>query len=196
MEASKILVKNMERKQQIRAKLKQKRELLTKEQVTEASQRICEKLLCSIQKEQPEVVYFYYPLGKEVNLLPLAEKLLEEGRKIAFPRTSGETMDFYPVRSLTDFVEGNFHIMEPVGKIPLTEEEPLVLVPGLGFDRKGRRLGYGKGYYDRYFARFPSCRKIGASYWSQIVEELPCGEHDVAMDEVVTEQEEERNVRV
>lgn len=192
----KILVKNMERKQQIRAELKQKRDLLTKEQVTEASQRICEKLLCYIQKEQPEVVYFYYPLGKEVNLLPLAEELLKEGRKIAFPRTSGETMEFYPVTSLTDFVEGNFHIMEPKGKVPLAEEEPLILVPGLGFDRKGNRMGYGKGFYDRYFARFPSCRKIGASYWSQIVEELPCGEYDVAMDEVVTELAEGRKDHV
>lgn len=192
----KILVKNMERKQQIRAELKQKRDLLTKEQVMEASQRICEKLLCYIHKEQPEVVYFYYPLGKEVNLLPLAEELLKEGRKIAFPRTSGETMEFYPVTSLTDFVEGNFHIMEPKGKVPLAEEEPLVLVPGLGFDRKGNRMGYGKGFYDRYFARFPSCRKIGASYWSQIVEELPCGEYDVAMDEVVTELAEGRKDHV
>lgn len=192
----KILVKNMERKQQIRAELKQKRDLLTKEQVTEASQRICEKLLCYIQKEQPEVVYFYYPLGKEVNLLPLAEELLKEGRKIAFPRTSGETMEFYPVTSLTDFVEGNFHIMEPKGEVPLAEEEPLVLVPGLGFDRKGNRMGYGKGFYDRYFARFPSCRKIGASYWSQIVEELSCGEYDVAMDEVVTELAEGRKDHV
>lgn len=192
----KILVKNMERKQQIRAELKQKRDLLTKEQVTEASQRICEKLLCYIQKEQPEVVYFYYPLGKEVNLLPLAEELLKEGRKIAFPRTSRETMEFYPVTSLTDFVEGNFHIMEPKGEVPLAEEEPLVLVPGLGFDRKGNRMGYGKGFYDRYFARFPSCRKIGASYWSQIVEELPCGEYDVAMDEVVTELAEGRKDHV
>lgn len=183
----------MERKQQIRAELKEKRASLSRERRKEYSRRICDNLRAFIKTEKPKAIYFYYPLGSEVNLLPLAEELLSEGfstegRMIAFPRTCGETMDFYPVTSLSDFAEGSFHIMEPVGEAPLTEKEPLVLVPGLGFDRKGNRMGYGKGFYDRYFARFPSCRKIGASFETQIIEEIPAEPHDIFMDFIVTEK--------
>lgn len=188
----------MERKQQIRAELKEKRASLPREQREEYSRKICENLRAFVKTEKPKVIYFYYPLGSEVNLLPLAEELLKEeyfaeaaaleGRVIAFPRTCGDTMEFYPVTSLSDFVEGRFHIMEPVGELPLTEPEPLVVVPGLGFDRQGNRMGYGKGFYDRYFARFPSCRKIGAAFEAQIVEEIPAQAHDIIMDFVVTEK--------
>lgn len=97
-------------------------------------------------------------------------------------------MEFYPVTSLSDFVEGRFHIMEPMGEVPLRETEPFVLVPGLGFDKKGNRMGYGKGFYDRYFARFPSCRKIGAAFETQLMEKIPSQSHDIVMDFVVTEK--------
>lgn len=186
-------MKNMERKQQIRAGLKEKRNFIPREQREEFSGRICEELRAFIKAEKPKAVYFYYPLGSEVNLLPLAEELLTEeasakDRIIAFPRTCGDTMEFYPVASLADFTEGAFHIMEPAGDVFLTEEEPLVLVPGLGFDRQGNRMGYGKGFYDRYFARFPSCRKMGAAFDVQIVEQIPAEKHDIRMDFVVTEK--------
>lgn len=183
----------MERKQQIRAELKEKRDALPSEQRVEYSRQIYENLKAFVKIEKPKVIYFYYPLGSEVNLLPLAEEFLTgtfmaECRTIAFPRTCGDMMEFYPVTSLSDFVEGRFHIMEPMGEVPLRETEPFVLVPGLGFDKKGNRMGYGKGFYDRYFARFPSCRKIGAAFETQLMEEIPSQSHDIVMDFVVTEK--------
>ena len=177
----------MERKQQIRVELKEKRSALTLKQVEGYSKKICEELFCYIMSEEENIIYCYYPLGKEVNLLFLAEQLLRKGKKIAFPRTSGENMEFYPVTSLDGFEKGAFGIMEPTGECPLKERTPLILVPGLGFDRKGNRMGYGKGFYDRYFARFPACRKIGAAFETQIVEEIPVGTYDVPMDFIVTE---------
>ena len=183
----------MERKQQIRAELKEKRDALPSEQRVEYSRQIYENLKAFVKIEKPKVIYFYYPLGSEVNLLPLAEEFLTgtfmaERRTIAFPRTCGDMMEFYPVTSLSDFVEGRFHIMEPMGEVPLRETEPFVLVPGLGFDKKGNRMGYGKGFYDRYFARFPSCRKIGAAFETQLMEKIPSQSHDIVMDFVVTEK--------
>lgn len=182
----------MERKHLIRAELKRKRNSVPQDQRENYSQKICEYLHEFISREKPKAIYFYYPSGSEVNLLPLAEELLTgtfvaEGRVIAFPRTCGENMDFYPVTSFSDFSEGNFHIMEPIGGMPLKEPEPLIVVPGVGFDRQGNRMGYGKGFYDRYFARFPSCRKIGAAFETQIVEEIPAESHDIMMDAIVTE---------
>lgn len=177
----------MEAKQEIRNYLKTQRQSLTQEEVQEYSRRICNVLAEYPGFLQAETVYFYYPIGKEVNLLPLAEKALELGKKVGFPRTCKDTMEFYQVTSLTDFAEGAFHIMEPVGERLLTEAAPLVFVPGLGFDKRKNRMGYGRGFYDRYFARYPKCCKIGTAYGVQIAEQLPTDDYDVPMDEVVTE---------
>lgn len=179
----------MERKQQIRAELTKKRNELTQKQTEAYSRKICEVLYQYLQKEHAEIIYCYYPLGKEVNVLPLAERLLQEGKKVAFPRTCGARMDFYAVISLSQFAEGAFHIMEPVGEVALKEETPFVIVPGLGFDDKKNRIGYGKGFYDRYFARFPSCRKIGAAYGTQLVKEVFADKYDIPMDVIITESE-------
>ena len=179
----------MQKKQQIRAVLKEKRDHLSQEQIITYSERICEKILNYILAKNPEMVFFYYPLGKEVNLLPLADKLLTSGKKIAFPRTSGEDMDFYQSTSLSDFQKGAFGIMEPIGETMLEEPEAMILVPGLGFDKKGNRIGYGKGFYDRYFTRFPDTQKLGIAYEVQILEELPADEYDIPMDRIVTERD-------
>lgn len=189
MEVSRIWEKSMERKQQIRAELKEKRNLLTKEQREEYSGKICEQIWKYIVSEEAEVIYCYYPLGSEVNVLPLAEKALSEGKKIAFPRTNGDMMEFYPVMSLAGFQKGAFGIMEPIGEVPITEDSPMVIVPGLGFDRSKNRIGYGKGFYDRYFARFPACRKIAATYETQIVDNIPTNDFDTPMDLIITERE-------
>lgn len=177
----------METKQQIRAKLKQKRESLKKEDVLQMSQKICGKLKESIWFQQAEVIYFYYPLGKEVNLLPLAETALTFGKQIAFPKVNGKNMDFYQVVSLTCFQEGSFHIMEPISKQLMDKKDALVFVPGVGFDSHKNRMGYGGGYYDRYFMKYPKCHKIGIAYSFQIVKELVREAHDIPMDAVITE---------
>lgn len=179
----------MERKQQIRAELKEKRNLLTKEQREEYSGKICEQIWKYIVSEEAEVIYCYYPLGSEVNVLPLAEKALAEGKKVAFPRTNGDMMEFYPVMSLAGFQKGAFGIMEPIGEVPITEDSPMVIVPGLGFDRSKNRIGYGKGFYDRYFAKFPACRKIAATYETQIIDNIPTDDFDTPMDLIITERE-------
>lgn len=176
-------------KQQLRAERKAARDQLSLSQVQKASLEICAKIQACSWFQQADWVYFYYPLGREVNLLPLAQQALEQGMQIAFPRVNGDDMDFYQVSSLADFREGAFHIMEPTGKCAIHEKFPLVLVPGVGFDMHGTRIGYGKGYYDHYFSRYPHCHKIGIAHSVQLVEQLPKGPFDVPMDAIVTEQD-------
>lgn len=179
----------METKQQIRAVLKEKRNHLSQSQAAAYSGKICETLSGLLEGRENSILYFYYPLGNEVNLLPLAQQMLRQGKTVAFPKTTGTRMDFYKAASLLEFQKGAFGIMEPVEETPLAEETPLVLVPGLGFDAKGHRIGYGKGFYDRYFQRFLECRKIGIAYDFQMVEELPIDDYDVPMELVVTEKQ-------
>ncbi len=178
----------MQTKQQVRTNLKQRREMLPKEDLLGRSDKICKRLQEQNFFLQANVIYFYYPLGKEVNLLPLAQKALTLGKQVAFPRVNGSEMEFYQVHSLKEFVEGTFHVMEPTGKDPLHQNDALIFVPGLAFDAKGNRMGYGKGYYDRYFARYPKNLKIGICYAFQVISAVPCDQYDIPMDAIISEE--------
>lgn len=109
-------------------------------------------------------------------------------------------MDFYQIRNLAEVSEGAFHVMEPLQTcsliVPESAEKPeisytdvrtVVLVPGVVFDKSGKRYGYGKGYYDRYFARFPQCRKFALAYEHQLEQELETLDTDIQMDRIYTD---------
>lgn len=186
-------VKNMgkeyrEAKAALRAAARKGRDSLPGAQRRESSQRVCWHLEAWQVFQEAGTVYFYYPLGSEVDLLPAARLALEQGKPVAFPRTAGEQMDFYQVGSLEDFKEGAFHVMEPVGECRMQAGHPLILVPGLAFDCHKGRIGYGKAYYDRYFQRFPGAVKAGICFESQLVEQIPMEAHDHPMDYLVTEK--------
>lgn len=171
----------------MRLDARQRRDALSGEKIAQWSDKICR-----ILQEQPcymesENICFYYPLGSEVNLLPLAERALESGKRISFPRVSGDDMEFYRVSDLQEFAEGAFHVMEPTSQ-DVMDGDALVFVPGLLFDGCGGRMGYGKGYYDRYFSGRTGCRKVGVCYEMQFIRKVPCNKYDVLMDAVVTEQ--------
>ena len=86
-----------------------------------------------------------------------------------------------------DLMGGFFNIMEPVGK-PFTQLESIdvAIVPGMGFDTRGNRLGRGKGYYDRFLARIPSLYKIGVCFPFQKMPGIPADDNDIMMDEVIS----------
>jgi 5-formyltetrahydrofolate cyclo-ligase len=126
-------------------------------------------------------------------------------------------MDFYQVQDLTEVSEGAFHVMEPlqtckllvptmteeakISGVPWSEQrkaaerlgisnecsQPVVLVPGVVFDKSGSRYGYGKGYYDRYFARFPQCRRYALAYEHQMETVLETLDTDVRMNRIYTD---------
>lgn len=136
-----------------------------------------------------ENVYGYYPLKSEVSLTEVYQYLLGRGVSLAFPRVNGSEMDFYQVASLEDLEEGSFHVMEPKMFCRKVEwKEAVCFVPGAVFDREGGRFGYGKGFYDRYFARYPQILRVGIAYEHQMEEKLPKEKWDIPMDYIVTEQ--------
>lgn len=180
-------------KQQIRKEYKYKRNMMSSEQVQEYSEDICRNLLKMDVFQQAEVVFFYYPLGNEVNLLTAAKKAVEMGKTVGFPKTEGDVIRFYPVDSLEDFVEGCFHVMEPISQLCFEKEalqgrKHVMLIPGVAFDKKRNRMGYGRGYYDKYMEELQETIKIGIAYELQIAEELPVDKYDVVMDYLVTEK--------
>ncbi len=123
------------------------REEMSETEVRKKSGRICEKLLASDWYAACDVLYAYYPLGKEPDSLPVIERALADGKTVALPRTGeGSAMEFYRITSAKQVAEGRFHVMEPLFSCPrIRAAQALVLVPGVVFDAQGGRYGYGKG---------------------------------------------------
>ena len=179
----------METRQTIRRHYKKMRDDMPSALAARLSLELSGHILEWERYRQAETVFFYYPLGNEVSLLPVMKDALFQKKRVAFPKTDGERMDFYVVTDLKQLKEGSFHVMEPagIGKLPVNQEPDLCFVPGIVFDRAGRRFGYGRGYYDRYFADRKVGIMAGCAYECQIADRLPVHAWDVPMDYVVSE---------
>jgi 5-formyltetrahydrofolate cyclo-ligase len=135
-------------------------------------------------------ILFYAPTSLEIDLTPLIEEALQAGKAVALPRFVGETGTYHAV-SISDFKgdcgPGKFGIAEPGAHCqPISLKRlDLALVPGLGFDVSGGRLGRGQGFYDRLLADI-ACAKCGVAFDRQIVEQLPAAGHDVSMNFILT----------
>jgi 5,10-methenyltetrahydrofolate synthetase len=180
----------MQEKRDVRSFYKNKRDAMPHLLAEQLSLKISQIVLASQWYQDAGLVFFYYPLGKEVSLLPVMHDALRRNKRAAFPKTAGDQMEFYEVTSLSQLKEGCFHVMEPeaVQENLVCEQPDICFVPGTVFDKKGGRLGYGRGYYDRYFAGRHTARLIGCAYAYQIVDELCIDEWDVRMDFVVSEE--------
>jgi 5-formyltetrahydrofolate cyclo-ligase len=115
-------------------------------------------------------------------LISEAKKL---GKTVALPRVEGESISFYQHSDNDHLVKGRFGIMEPLPQVGIKGID-LLVVPGIAFDRRGYRLGYGKGYYDKFLSKNPTI-SIGLAYSIQIVQIIPHGSHDRRMDLIATE---------
>ncbi len=162
------------------------------EQVREAnSYEICKNLKKLFDSKQVDAYLAYYPLGSEASLVAFMEEVLLQQKELALPRTLGEDMTFYVISSLDQVEEGNFHVMEPLlscAEFSFAQKQIAVLTPGLCFDESGYRMGYGKGYYDRFFAQHPGLLKVGIAFEEQIAKEVITDSHDVPLDYLITEK--------
>ena len=155
------------------------------QQLAEWSAEIVEKLKLRI--DESRVVMAFWPLPDEVDIRPLIDRLVDEGKTVLLPKVTGdETMELRHYTSQADLSEGAFHIMEPVGE-PFVDygQIDVALVPGVAFDAAGHRLGRGRGYYDRFLTACPLVYKVGVCFPFQRVAEVPSEAHDVCMDEII-----------
>ncbi|SFI02084.1 5-formyltetrahydrofolate cyclo-ligase [Pseudobutyrivibrio sp. OR37] len=138
----------------------------------------------------------YYPFGSEINLLPLYEKLLAEGRLLYFPVSDAKNhrLYFYKISDLKkDFHVGAYNIMEPNDTLKVFEydinQNIICITPGLIFDRAFNRIGYGAGFYDRFLSDKPNIIKLAPCFESQLLASIPSQAHDIKMDIIITENE-------
>lgn len=171
-------------KKQLRKELITKRKKMTDEEFSNKSLSICNRLLNNSQYLKSKVIYCYYSVNKEVDLLPFIKQALEDGKIIAFPKVKGQNMDFFEVKSLEELEPGYFDIPEPPETTPAPKGD-LIIVPGVAFSKKGERLGYGGGFYDR-FLEHHKVYTIGVAYDFQIMNSLPTEEHDMKLNEIIS----------
>lgn len=176
-------------KHELREALKEDRFAIPLAEREKKSTDICSCLLDILDGCSPVMVYVSKP--PEVSTETLIAALIARGSRIIVPIIERETISlrFSYLEDPCVLVDSTFHVPEPVGsEIPARPEEVTVaVIPVLGFDRKGNRLGYGAGYYDRFLAQHPKITTIGLAFACQETSDIPCDAHDVRMELVITE---------
>jgi len=144
--------------------------------------------------ERPEFVAadcvaLYSPVANEVFTEAVCDTALQLGKRVVYPRVTGDNMAFFAIDQRRELARGSFGVLEPpVGRTAALDEIDLAVIPGVAFDLRGHRLGYGKGFYDRAFAATTQRPLlVGFAFELQVVERLPSEGHDVQLDLLVTE---------
>jgi len=163
----------------------ERRNGLTQSEIASLSKRIQDFVIGSKEFKSAKVVGAYYAFGSEVKTDLILEKAKALGKKVALPSIEGESLTFYELSSGKYLVKGRFGIMEPLPYGPVDRMD-LLVVPGIAFDKKGYRLGYGKGYYDKFLAK-KSVFSIGLAYSFQLLGSLPKAKYDKRLDAIATE---------
>lgn len=132
------------------------------------------------------VVAFYIPKGNEVDTRGMMRRAIAEGKEVLLPVTDHK-ITLCRFSSFDSLVSGKYGIMEPRERTAPSREPDVIVVPGVSFGLCMHRLGYGKGYYDRFLSGSPAFR-IGVCFDFQVVEKLPSHEDDERMDEIITEK--------
>lgn len=181
---------HQEEKAKLRSLFLAKREALNEVLVKDLSCKISQDLFKFLLFHRYKKAAFYMAKGKEVSLSKTIGKSFLEGIKVFLPKTwlKERKLTFHRVYSFSDLVPGPFGLLEPN---PKNEEADLsslevILVPGVVFDVKGYRIGYGGGFYDRVLKETRAL-KVGVCYSFQLVESLPVEPHDVPVDLIITE---------
>jgi 5-formyltetrahydrofolate cyclo-ligase len=173
-------------KKDLRKKLLEKRDKLASKDIK--SIEIAEKFINMDIYKKAKAIMIYASFKSEVMTDYLLKCLTLDNKTIIFPKCSIKANEILPIKieNESDFEIGAYGILEPIGEIYKKDEIDIVVVPAISFDKKGHRLGYGKGYYDRFLKDFKG-QSVGFCYSDMIEEGLPIEDHDIKVDMVICE---------
>ena len=180
-------------KKTLRRQVLQRREALTEQERKRGALMLTERILGHQWFYLSDVVLGFAGYGTEIDTDEILLECLRKGKQLYLPRVEGEEMQFYLMHSLEELTVGYKGIREPKGDTEkyvydATEaERTLMLMPGVAFDLTRGRMGYGKGFYDRFLVSKQELqlRTIGIGFACQMVEEVPCGEEDIRPYQVI-----------
>lgn len=178
----------METKQDIRRHVLEIRNGVGKEEWEEKSHKIYEMVVSHPFFLSSDVIYCYIDYRNEVSTHAIITKAWELRKKVAVPRVEGDEMNFYYISNFSDLKEGYRGIREPKECSIADDQNALVIVPGVAFDKKRNRIGYGKGFYDRYLKRYPFLKTIAIAFECQVIDEIQTDVFDCKPDILITEE--------
>lgn len=187
------LINVRERKRELRARFKRIRRECPPGLKRTLDRTLCERF-CGLEEFQScDTLFAYVSQDIECDTAPMIAQALSLGKRVAVPKCLDgvNEMDFYFIQSIDDLSPGKYGILEPdpdrCERVTDCGGSALCLVPGLSFDLQGYRLGFGKGYYDRFLGRFKGTT-VGICYSRCTVSELPRGSFDKAVDILITDR--------
>jgi len=185
----------METKAEIRKRILEIRKNLTINEVEVKSEAILQNVLKTPEYMEADNVLLYADYNNEVMTRGIFEDAVMRNKRVYFPKSDGltNTMVFYRTLSVSQLKKGFMGIPEPKENMQLryrfnANEDTLVILPGVAFDTAGFRIGYGKGFYDKFLSSRRQLSTMALAFACQIIEELPSEAHDIKMDKIVTEE--------
>ena len=167
-------------KQEIRSALRRRKSAMTCSEIEEKSARLTEMFLATDAYRTARSIYGYLPYNQEVRTEAILQQALKDGKRVAVPKCFGRDMRFIWLDDLEAVAPGYRGIPEPIADGPAADDEAaLVLLPGLAFDREGRRIGYGGGFYDRFLSQEPDHPTLALCYDFQMVDCLETDPYDI-----------------
>lgn len=144
--------------------------------------------LAPFDRDPGTVVAGFLPIRSEIDARPLMEIMRQRGCRLCLPAVVGGRLQFRELTRETELIDTGFGTVGP-GPDAAVLEPALLLVPCAAFDRRGHRIGYGAGHYDRALAALPGAEAIALAFSEQEVDAVPAAPHDVAMQAVLTDRE-------
>lgn len=185
------------KKMKLREEYTAKRRELDPEVKAKMDKKISDTIVSLASYRFADILLVYHPTDYEIDIRDVIERALHDGKRVALPRCRKEdrSMKFHFITSTDELRSGAFGIKEPPETAPVFDpydpanasHPAACIIPALVYDREGYRLGYGKGYYDRYLPKFKGTR-IGLLYSDFLVKAVPRGRFDLKVDVLVTEK--------
>lgn len=173
-------------KTELRREIRARKRAMTEEEIETRSAKLARLFFASEAYQKAKTIYGYLPYNQEVRTVPMLERALKDGKKVAVPKVYGDEMKFLYLDNLNAVAKGYAGIPEPIADEPVAHDETaLVLMPGLAFDPQGHRIGYGGGFYDKFLAAEPNHPTLALCYEFQMLPKLDVEDHDIPVDTVL-----------
>ncbi|MGM0507817.1 MAG: 5-formyltetrahydrofolate cyclo-ligase [Fusobacteriota bacterium] len=176
-------------KENLRSILKQKRENLSEKYIKQKSEKIYRKIINYKGYAKSQVIMSYCDIKNEVKTDRINNKILQDGKRLVLPYIDRKKDIIIPIeiKDINNLNIGKYNILEPKHNkenVIDPSELDLVLVPAVGYDKYGNRIGFGGGYYDKFLCGVDA-KKVGLAYDFQVVEKIKSEEHDIKIDKVI-----------
>ncbi len=181
-------------KELLRKELLHKRNALSLKETETKSNAIFLKIIKAKEYLSAKTIMFYVAKGNEVSTTKIIQHALEHKKNVCVPKVdiTKHILHAIEIKALDgELQKGHFGIHEPLfeeKKVMHLNNIDLIVIPGIAFDMKGHRLGWGKGYYDKFLEKHGKIHKVGLAFEFQLLQELPRDKHDIPVNMVVTEE--------